>query len=118
MTLAKAQLIATSPGDKKLNINFMYNPTEVSFTRTAKWESKQGNKGSTLLPKVNFSGVDPYKFTLKGLLFETYEAKKSVMECIESIRKSVEAPQKHSRLASACLFTPMGYSRVLSLCDH
>jgi len=73
------------------NIEFMFNPTEISFTRSVKWESKQGNRGSELLPKVNFSGVDPYKFTLKQLLFDTYETKKCVMEeYIDKIKKGVE----------------------------
>jgi hypothetical protein len=73
------------------DIEFMFNPTEISFTRAVKWESKQGNRGSELLPKVNFSGVNPYKFTLKQLLFDTYETKKSVMEeHINKIKKGVE----------------------------
>ncbi|WP_211293077.1 CIS tube protein [Brunnivagina elsteri] len=73
------------------DIEFMFNPTELSFTRAVKWESKQGNRGSELLPKVNFSGVEPYKFTLKQLLFDTYETKKSVIdEHINKIKKGVE----------------------------
>jgi Contractile injection system tube protein len=76
------------------DIEFMFNPTELSFTRAVKWESKQGNRGTELLPKVNFSGVDPYKFTLKQLLFDTYETKKSVMEeYVNKIKKGVETIQ-------------------------
>lgn len=87
--LQKAKLIAYN-GEAD-DIEFMFNPTEISFTRAVKWESKQGNRGSELLPKVNFSGVDPYKFTLKQLLFDTYETKKSVMdEYINKIKKGVE----------------------------
>ncbi len=70
--LEKAQLIAHSPEDTSLNIKFMFNPTEVSFTRTIDWTSDPGNRGKTLLPKVNFSGVSPYRFTLSGLLFDTF----------------------------------------------
>jgi hypothetical protein len=87
--LEKAKLKAYDQGTD--DIEFMFNPTEISFTRTVKWESKQGNRGSELLPKVNFSGVDPYKFTLKQLLFDTYETKKSVMdEYINKIKQGVE----------------------------
>jgi Contractile injection system tube protein len=93
MTLTKARLIATSPKDKNLDIEFMFNPTEVSFTRSAKWEYNTGNRGERLLPKVNFSGIEPYKFTLSGLLFDTYETKKSVTGCIENIKNAVEAPR-------------------------
>lgn len=91
--IAKARLVAFSPENAELNIEFMYNPTEISFTRTLEWKSDTGNRGETLLPKVNFSGVSPYKFTLSGLLFDTYETKESVMDkYIQKIKKGVEAP--------------------------
>ncbi len=87
--LEKAKLKAYDSGSD--DIEFMFNPMEISFTRAVRWESRQGNRGSELLPKVNFSGVDPYKFTLKQLLFDTYETKKSVMEeYINKIKKGVE----------------------------
>ncbi len=69
--LVKAKLKAYDA--KSDDIEFMFNPTEISFTRAVKWESKQGNRGSELLPKVNFSGVDPYKFTLKQLLSSLFK---------------------------------------------
>jgi hypothetical protein len=94
LTKAKLKAYDTESDD----IEFMFNPTEISFTRAVKWESKQGNRGSELLPKVNFSGVDPYKFTLKQLLFDTYETKKSVMEeYINNIKKGVEPTKKDKR---------------------
>ncbi len=87
--LVKAKLKAYN-GEAE-DIELMFNPTDISFARSVKWESKQGNRGATLLPKVNFSGVDPYKFTLKQLLFDTYETKKSVMtEYVNKIKKGVE----------------------------
>jgi len=73
-------------------IELMFNPTDVSFSRTVTWTNAPGNSGTTLLPKVNFSGVEPYKFTLKQLLFDTYETKESVMtKYIDNIKKGVEA---------------------------
>jgi hypothetical protein len=88
-TLEKAKLIAYK--GEAPDIEFMFNPTDISFSRTVNWSSNQGNRGTTLLPKVNFSGVEPYKFTLKQLLFDTYETKKSVMkEYIDKIKKGVE----------------------------
>jgi hypothetical protein len=87
--LEKAKLKAY--GGEAPDIEFMFNPTDISFTRTVKWESNPGNRGTTLLPKVNFSGVEPYKFTLKQLLFDTYETKESVMKnYINKIKKGVE----------------------------
>jgi Contractile injection system tube protein len=88
-TLVKAQLLPHDKGVSK--IEFMFNPTELSFSRSVSWSSSQGNRGSTLLPKVNFSGVEPYKFTLKQLLFDTYETEKSVMkEYVNKIKEGVE----------------------------
>ncbi|MBN3924790.1 hypothetical protein [Nostoc sp. NMS4] len=88
--LQKAKLIAYNK--EAPDIELMYNPTDISFTRTVRWESKQGNRGTTLLPKVNFSGVEPYTFTLKQLVYDTYETKKSVMEkYINNIKKGVES---------------------------
>lgn len=94
MPLEKAKLIVhSSPFNSEArDIKFMFNPTEISFTRTASWEYKPGNSGSSLLPKVSFSGVQPYKFTLSNLLFDTYETKTSVMkQYIDNIKQGVSA---------------------------
>ena len=72
------------------DIELMFNPEELTFTRNVKWKSEEGTQGTALLPKINFSGVEPYKLTLKQILFDTYESKKSVMGTINNIRKGVE----------------------------
>ncbi|MBW4501621.1 MAG: hypothetical protein KME57_19175 [Scytonema hyalinum WJT4-NPBG1] len=87
-SLQKAKLIAYN-GEAQ-DIELMFNPTEISFSRTVNWEKHQGNRGTTLLPKINFSGVEPYKFTLKQLIFDTYETKESVMKYINIIKQGVE----------------------------
>ncbi|MEH1953503.1 CIS tube protein [Nostoc sp.] len=91
--LEKAKLVAYN--GEAPDIELMFNPTDISFARTVKWESKDGNRGTTLLPKVNFSGVEPYKFTLKQLLYDTYETKESVMKkYIDTIKLGVETISK------------------------
>jgi hypothetical protein len=72
------------------DIELMFNPSEISFTRSVNWIEHTGNRGTTLLPKINFSGVTPYEFTLKQLIFDTYETKESVMTYIDTIKKGVE----------------------------
>ncbi|WP_228059922.1 CIS tube protein [Plectonema radiosum] len=72
------------------DIELMFNPSEISFTRSVNWQKHPGNRGTTLLPKINFSGVEPYNFTLKQLIFDTYETKESVMTYINIIKKGVE----------------------------
>ncbi|MBD2514364.1 hypothetical protein H6G93_04955 [Nostoc sp. FACHB-973] len=87
--LEKAKLVAYN-GEAE-DIELMFNPTEISFSRMVEWKSNDGNRGTDLLPKINFSGVKPYMFTLKQLLFDTYETKESVMEkYIDKIKKGVE----------------------------
>jgi Contractile injection system tube protein len=85
--LEKAKLIARNK--EAPDIILMFNPEEITFARTVKWEAAKGGQGKTLLPKVNFSGVEPYKFTLKQLVFDTYESKESVMDKINDIKKGV-----------------------------
>ncbi len=90
--LAKATLIACN--NEAPDIEVMFNPTEISFSRSVNWECKDGNRGTSLLPKINFSGVQPYQFTLQQLLFDTYETKESVMtKYINNIKKGVETIQ-------------------------
>lgn len=72
------------------DIELMFNPSQISFSRTVNWQKHPGNRGTTLLPKINFSGVEPYNFTLKQLIFDTYETKESVMKYINIIKKGVE----------------------------
>ncbi|MDZ8026145.1 MAG: hypothetical protein RMZ69_03025 [Nostoc sp. ChiQUE01a] len=87
--LEKAKLMAYN-GESD-DIELMFNPTEISFSRSVEWKSNDGNRGTELLPKVNFSGVKPYTFSLKQLLFDTYETKESVMKkYVDKIKKGVE----------------------------
>lgn len=102
--LVKAKLIAYQ--SEAPDIEFMFNPTEISFSRTVRWESNRGNRGTTLLPKINFSGVESYKFTLKQLLFDTYETKESVMKYINIIKQGVTTiKRKHDQRPPVYIFT-------------
>ncbi len=93
MQLTKAKLIVHSKlSGNPQDIEFMFNPTELAFSRQVYWNSERGNRSTTLLPKVNFSGVEPYTFTLQNLLFDTYEKKTSVLtEHINNIKEGVTA---------------------------
>lgn len=86
--LEKAKLVAYN--GEATDIVLMFNPTDITFSRKVDWESKPGNRSTTLLPKINFSGLQPYMFTLKQLLFDTYETKESVMDYIKIIQEGVE----------------------------
>jgi hypothetical protein len=95
--LQKASLQPFS-GESAEAIELMLNPTQLAFARTVKWQSEQGGRGEkTALPKVNFSGVDPYKLTLNQLVFDTYEERQSVMRYIQKLKKGVESPDGQNK---------------------
>jgi Contractile injection system tube protein len=97
MTASALQKASLQPfsGETAETIELMFNPTQLAFARTVKWQSEQGGRGKkTALPKVNFSGVDPYKLTLNQLVFDTYEEGKSVIDkYIKKLKKGVESPE-------------------------
>ncbi|MEH1841124.1 MAG: hypothetical protein V7L20_20785 [Nostoc sp.] len=130
MKLEKAKLIVHSdPSGQAKDIEFMFNPSELDFTRRVNWNSDTGSRGTTLLPKVNFSGVEPYSFTLQNLLFDTYEKKTSVLkEYINNIKKGATA--RNNTLSRPpvyiltwhdsyfhCVMTSLNYRLTLFLAD-
>lgn len=130
MVLEKAKLMVHSdPTGEAKDIEFMFNPTELDFTRAIRWDSDVGNRGSTLLPKVNFSGVEPYSFTLQNLLFDTYEKKTSVItEYIDNIKKGATARATGNARPPVyvltwhdtyfhCVMTSLNYKLTLFLAD-
>ena len=93
MKIVKAKLMVHSdPSGQAEDIEFMFNPSELDFTRQVHWHHEVGNRGTTLLPKVNFSGVEPYSFTLQNLLFDTYEERACVLKkYINNIKQGATA---------------------------
>lgn len=87
-TLVKAQLIAQGGGD---NIDFMFNPTELDFSRTMNLNSSGGARTNEGLPKVSFGSPEPYTLNLSNITFDTYETAQNILEkYINPIRNSVE----------------------------
>jgi hypothetical protein len=84
-TPVKASLISKDGTD---NIEFMYNPTLLSFSRTMGLQPSDARtiKG---LPKVSFAGPEPYSLTINNILFDTYESGTSVMVHVGKLRQSV-----------------------------
>ena len=107
MKIEKAKLIVHSdPSGQAKDIEFMFNPSELDFTRQVHWDYELGNRGTTLLPKVNFSGVEPYSFRLPNLLFDTYEKKTSVLKKhIDNIKKGVTAKSGERTRPPVYVFT-------------
>lgn len=127
--LEKAQLLPL-PGETGELVEFMFNPMLLTFARTVKWQSEQGNRGNSALPKVNFSGVDPFKLTLSQVVFDTYEKRQCVVEqYIKKLKKAVESPDGQNkrppvywlawgqRKSFPCVMTTLSYKLDMFLPD-
>lgn len=87
-TFVKAKLIAQGGGK---NIEFMFNPTELSFSRTMNLNSSGGARTDDGVPKISFGSPDPYSLSINGLIFDTYETGENVIDkYIENFRQAVE----------------------------
>lgn len=105
MTLQKAMLVP-KPGEGKI-INFMFNPTQLSFSRSVTWSSGKSEKGNAgagagddehLLPKTNFSKIGPYSLTISNVIFDTYETGESVRKVyINGLEAAVNPIKRNSR---------------------
>lgn len=88
MDLEKAKLVLAEGGGEELV--FMFNPTQLVFSRSAKWDADNPSRNDQdLLPKVNFKGIDPYQLTISDVLFDTYETGVPVSEQIRKFQATV-----------------------------
>ncbi len=87
-TLVKAKLIAQNGGS---NIEFMFNPTELSFTRNLKLNDPAGARTDDGLPKITFGAPEAMSLNLNGLIFDTYESGENILDKhIQKFREAVE----------------------------
>jgi Contractile injection system tube protein len=98
--LQKAKLLylpdgkATPDGksDKKssYDITFMYNPTEISLSRSMNIEQARGARDSTGANKTSFKHPNPYSLKISNIILDTYESGISVLPKVEVFKKGVE----------------------------
>lgn len=95
MTLAKATLSS----QEAPKIEFMFNPTELTFEGVVETtESQGGRPQQTGKPKVSFSNTKAYKITISKIMFDTYENGADVVKThISKFRKAVEFVQGKER---------------------
>ncbi|WP_218081934.1 CIS tube protein [Anthocerotibacter panamensis] len=90
MTLAKAQLI---PVDGRVaTIKFMYNPSEISFSRSnsisGDGSARTEDQGK---PKVSFSKPTPCSVSVSNIIFDAYEVPNgNVLFIINDFNKALE----------------------------
>ena len=87
--LVKAALIPRT-GESAPTIQFMFNPTDLQFSRAVSIEMVKGSRTFRGLPKVNFGFIEPYELKLSGLVFDTYESGADVYELISPLRAAVD----------------------------
>jgi Contractile injection system tube protein len=90
MTLVKAMLTTTDAG--AVAINFQFNPSSLSFSRSVNWKVEPGAYTTAGFPKVSYSNRGAETLKLSNLWFDTYEyaTKTSVLTLISPIIKSTE----------------------------
>lgn len=87
----KATPDATS--DKKTSsydITFMYNPTEISLSRSMNIEQARGARDSSGANKTSFKHPNPYSLKISNIILDTYESGVSVLPLVETFKKGVE----------------------------
>lgn len=87
--LAKAQLYSLD--GENYHIEFMFNPTQLEFSRGIKLNQPSGARSQRGQPKVTFAEPDPCVLSLSKILFDTYEEERDVFkEYIEPLIKAVK----------------------------
>lgn len=96
MSLEKARLEAVSGGE---NIEFMFNPAQISFEGTVNTSESPGARNQTTgKPKVSYANKKANKIVLNKVLFDTYETKKDVVnEYIKKFQKAIDFHQKDEK---------------------
>ena len=87
--IEKATLIH-QPADVDKNIEFLFNPTELSFSRSIRVNEEGGARTEEGYPKISFAYPEPRTLTLSNLILDTSEAEESVMPSLEKLLASLE----------------------------
>ncbi|MEB3293583.1 MAG: hypothetical protein VKJ24_10515 [Synechococcales bacterium] len=93
MTLEKAALINVEEKDNPkspAHIQFMFNPNQISFSRSISIEQSSGARNNQGDNKTSFKHPNPYTVQIAGIPLDTYEKGSSVLEEIKKFKKCVE----------------------------
>lgn len=84
--LVKARLHSKDGGTP---IEFMFNPTELNFSRSLQLNPAKGARTDKGIPKMSFGYPEPYTLTINNILFDTYETGKNVLDYIKPFQDAV-----------------------------
>lgn len=85
--LVKAKLHSL---DSPCHIQFMFNPSELDFSRSISLEQSAGARTETGMNKTSFKHPNPYTLTISNILIENYENGAGISDKIQEFKKSVE----------------------------
>jgi hypothetical protein len=94
--LEKAKLLyladgeATPDANSTYNITFMYNPTEISLSRSMNIEQARGARDRSGANKTSFKHPNPYSLKISNIILDTYESGISVLPLVDVFKKGVE----------------------------
>jgi len=93
MSLVKAKLIDIEKFDNPQHedhIECMFNPTELSFSRSISLEQSEGARTSSGDNKASFKHPNPYSLKISNLILDTYEEQTSVLKHLEKFTRAVD----------------------------
>lgn len=90
-TLEKATLVCEKK--EAPDIKFMFNPTELKFSRQLNYNPSEGARTKEGLNKVNFANPAPCTLSISNIIIDTYEKGGSVTPHIKKFLKSVRFVQ-------------------------
>lgn len=92
MTLEKAKLLDAehlNSSNHSNHIEFMFNPAELSFSRSISIEQSEGSRNRSGGNKSSFKHPNPYSLKINNLILDTYEDQTSVLTHVEKFARAV-----------------------------
>jgi hypothetical protein len=89
MTLEKVKLIPVDNEASK--IEFMFNPSELKFSRSVNIEQSEGSRTKSGQNKTSFKHPNPYQLTISNIILDTYENSQGKQSVLEPLKPFTDA---------------------------
>lgn len=90
MQLEKAVLLPAQ-GENAQRIEFMFNPTELKFSRSVSIEQSRGARTDAGQNKTSFKHPNPYQLTISNIILDTYEKRASDRNVLKPLKPFTDA---------------------------
>ena len=88
--LEKAKL-EPAPGEKATPIEFMFNPTELKFSRSIVIEQAAGSTTKKGQNQTSFKHPTPYQLTISNIILDTYEKQGEERNVLKPLKPFTDA---------------------------